>query len=425
MQGSLNYSLSADFYARDPSANSLRNNLSANLAAELVEQHVFFDANASISQQSVSAFGLQGNRPDSVNPNSTEYIDLTLSPSLRGRLFGQVDVDARLTSTFSGSADEGIGNYGSHVASMSIGESLGAIGWSVIASRSSDNYEGGRTTISDRITPQISYTFDRGLRVFVSGGYERNDILSVEPTTYKTWGGGFSWQPNPRTQFSVQTEQRYFGRSWNVSLSHRMRRAVVTYTDSNDDEERTTGSGAPVSTYDLFYTQFASIEPDPALREVLVRNFLRAAGLNPDQQQSAGFVSKAATVQRSQNLSLALQGRRNNLVLSAFATATRRVDTISQAQDDLSQVDVLHQQGASLSLSHRLTPTSSVGLFASFQRTPTSGTVEGNDLRELSLNWSDNLGPRSTVSVIGRYTQATGPNPYTENSVLATFSYRF
>jgi uncharacterized protein (PEP-CTERM system associated) len=423
VQGSLAYSLSADFYARDSSANTLSNNLSANLAAELVEQYVFFDANAYISQQSVSAFGLQGDRPGTAN--STEYGSLTLSPSVKGRPFGLADFEARLTSTYSGSLDGSIGEASSQDALISIGESVGAVGWSVVASRSYRDYEGGRATTEDRINPQISYTFDRGLRVFVSGGYERNDVLTVEPTEYKNWGGGFSWQPNPRTQFSVQTEQRYYGRSWSVNVSHRMRRAVVAYTDTNGEDQVTTGSGAPLTTYDLFFAQFASIEPDPALRDVLVRNFLQATGLDPNQQQTAGFVTSAVTVRRNQNLSLALQGRRNNLVLSAWATATRRVDTISQAEDDLSEVDRIYQQGANISLSHRLTPTAAVVMFASYQHTPDQEGVQGNDLGELSLTWSDRIGPRSSVSVTGRHSRATGANPYKENSLLATFNYSF
>ncbi len=428
VQGSVAYSLSADFYARDSSYNTIYNSLSANMAAELVEQYVFFDASASISQQSVSAFGLQGSRPGSVNANSTEYGELTLSPSLKARPFGLMDLEARLSSTYSGALDGSTGSAGSHFASVRVGENLGAIGWAVVASRSYDdfeNFEGGRTNVSDRITPFISYTPEPGLRFFLSGGYERNDVLSVQPTTYKTWGGGFSWQPSPRTQFSAQTEQRYFGNSWNISASHRMRRAVVTYTDTNSDENRTTGSGAPLSTYDLFFAQFASVEPDPALREVLVRDFLRANGLDPDQQASAGFINKAVTVTRNQNLSLALQGQRNTLVLSAFATSSRRVDTLSQAQDDLSQVSRLTQQGASMSLSHRLTPTASVVMFASAERTPDQEDVQGNGLGELSLTWSDRIGPRSGVSVTGRHTRATGASPYTENSLLARFNHQF
>ncbi|MDZ7592167.1 MAG: TIGR03016 family PEP-CTERM system-associated outer membrane protein [Rubrivivax sp.] len=249
--------------------------------------------------------------------------------------------------------------------------------------------------------------------------------MSADPVAYKNWGGGFSWQPTPRTQFSVQTEQRYFGRSWNISLSHRMRRTVVVYSDSNSDNNATTGAGAPLTTYDLFFAQFASIEPDPARRDVLVRNFLRAAGLNPNEQATGGFISRAVTVTRSQNLSLALQGRRQTAVLSAFATSSRRVDTLSTAEDDLSQVYRLDQQGVSLSLSHRLTQTSSVGLFASLQRTPSSDGVQGNDLREITLSWSDRIGSRSTVSIEARHSQATGGNPYKENNVLARFNYSF
>jgi uncharacterized protein (PEP-CTERM system associated) len=423
VQGSLDYSLSANFYARDSSANSLDNRLAADLSAELVEQHVFFDANAYISQQSLSAFGLQGDR--STNANSTEYGSLTLSPSLRGRPFGVADLEARLTSTYSGSLDGEIGNASSQDFFVSLGESVGAVGWSVVASRSYSRFDDGRNTTQDRITPRVTYSFDPTFQVFVSGGYERNDVLTLDPTEYKTWGGGFSWRPTPRTQLGVQTEQRYYGNSWNVNFSHRMRRWLVSYSDVNDDNEVTTGGGSPQSTYDLFFAQFAAIEPDPVLREVLVRNFLQATGLDPNQQATAGFVTSAVTVTRNQNLSLAWRGRRNNVVVSAFASSSRRVDEISDAQDDFSQVARVDQQGMNFSLSHRLTQTSAVVMFGSYQRTPDQEGVQGNDLAELSLTWSDRIGPRSSVSVTGRHTRATGANPYNENSLLATFNYSF
>lgn len=425
VQGALDYSLSADLYARDSSYNSLENRLAANMAAELVEQRVFFDASADITQQSVSAFGLQGSRPDTVNSNSTEYGSLTLSPFVRGRPFGLVDLDARLTSTYSGALDGSTGSTTSHDVTVSIGENVGAVGWSVVAGRSYNSYEDGRATTEDRINPRISYDIGPGLQVFLTGGYERNDVLTLEPASYKNWGGGFSWRPNPRTQVGVQVEDRFFGNSWNVNFSHRMRRWLVSYSDVNDENEATTGAGSPLSTYDLFFNQFASIEPDPALREVLVRNFLQSAGLEPNQQSTAGFVTSAVTVTRNQNLSLAWRGQRNNVVLSAFATSSRRVDEISDAQDDLSQVARVDQQGVNLSLSHRLTQSSAIVVFGSYQRTPDQEGLLGNDLTELSLTWSDRIGPRSSVSLTGRHSRATGANPYDENSLLATFNYRF
>ena len=433
LQGSLNFGLSGVVYAREPSESSLRldntNDLNADFTFEVVDQHVFIDARASITQQSSSAFGLQADRPNSVNANNTEWRTLTVSPYLRGKLFeGEVDVEARWTSEYRKSSGASAGTSSSHDARVAVSGGGGYVGWSVVASRSYDDFggfEGGRATVNDRITPIIWYAPEPGLRFFLSGGYERNDVLSADPVTYKNWGAGVAWQPTPRTQFSGQVERRYFGNSWNISFSHRMRRAVVTYTDSNSDNNATTGAGAPLTTYDLFFAQFVSIEPDPALRDILVRNFLRSAGLDPDQQVSGGFINKAVTVTRSQNLSLAVQGQRNTAVLSAFATSSRRVDTLSTAQDDLTQVYRLDQQGISLTLSHRLTPTSSAGLIASAQRTPSSDGVQGNEWRELTVFWSERVGARSSVSLEGRHTQATGANPYRENSLLARFNHDF
>jgi hypothetical protein len=102
-------------------------------------------------------------------------------------------------------------------------------------------------------------------------------------------------------------------------------------------------------------------------------------------------LSTALSLQRTQNLSYALQGLRSNFVLSAFAITSRRLDTLSTGVDDLSQVDVLRQHGYSLTWSYRLTPTSSLVVSAAEQRTPGRGVVAGNGLKSLNVVWGEQI----------------------------------
>ncbi|MCU0923675.1 MAG: TIGR03016 family PEP-CTERM system-associated outer membrane protein, partial [Burkholderiaceae bacterium] len=165
LQGSLDLGLSGILYASDPSASTLtfdnQTGLSAAFNFEVVEQHVFIDASASITQQSVSAFGLQSSRPGSINDNSTEYRTLTVSPYVRGKLFdGEVDVEGRLTSQYTNASGDDLGASYSHDASVSFSGGRGAVGWLVRGSRSYSDFEGGRATAEDRIYTQVSYVFD-------------------------------------------------------------------------------------------------------------------------------------------------------------------------------------------------------------------------------------------------------------------------
>jgi uncharacterized protein (PEP-CTERM system associated) len=425
VRGALDYSLNGVIYARNSSANSVQNALSAVLNAEVVERHAFIDARASISRQSISALDLQGNRPDVINPNSTELRTFSVSPSLRGRLFGNVDVEAMLSSSISSSADHRASDTFSHSGTVRIGDSSRRLGWSLSASRSISDYEGGRSTTQDSFSGQLSYNVDPTLRFFVSAGTERNDVLTVDQSAYDTWGGGFAWQPTPRTQFSLQGQRHYYGNSRSLNFSHRMRRSVVTYTETRSISESASGAGVSLSLYELYFIQFASLEPDPVLRDIRVRDFLLAAGLDPNQRLTGGFLNTALTVQTSRNLSLAVQGLRSNLVITAFATDTRRADKVSTAQDDLSQVGVLLQHGVNVSVSHRLTPTSAVVVSGSHQRTRSSRGVPGNGLRSLNLSWSGQVARQASVSLSARHSQANGANEYKENTLSAALNLSF
>ena len=425
VQGSVDYSLNGVFYARGSSANSVQNALASSLRAEFIEGHGFVNPSASISRQSISALGLQGERPNEINANSTEIRSLNIAPSLRGRLFGDVEFEARLSSSLVSRADGAAGDSTAHNAGVRIGDNSRALGWSVDASRSISNFDGGRETTQDVLRATLFYSPLNDLRVSLNAGTERNNVQSTDQRAGDTWGGGVNWQPTPRTQFGLTFERRFFGNSHSLNLSHRLKRSVLSYTDSRSSTQNTAGAGATLTLYDLYFLQFTSIEPDPVLRDVLVRNFLQAAGLNPNTRLPGGFINSALTLQASRNLSFAIQGIRSSVVVSAFSTSTRRLDSVSGAQDDLSRVDVLNQAGWNLSWSHRLTPGSSLVFSTSQQRTPSRGAVAGNGLKSASVSWASSIARRVSLSVTGRHSQADGANSYQENSVSASLGVSF
>ena len=181
------------------------------------------------------------------------------------------------------------------------------------------------------------------------------------------------------------------------------------------------------STYELFFAQFASIEPDPIRREALVRSFLAANGLDPNTQVIVGgFLSSQATITRNQNLSVAYRGLRATLALSYVRTRNSGLGTGALVGDDLSDGRIVRQQGWNLSLSHRLTPEASLVFSASQQRTGSNGTRAGNTLRTLVATWSARLGPHASVSVGGRHAVSDGDvNAYHESALIGTLRVQF
>jgi uncharacterized protein (PEP-CTERM system associated) len=433
----VNYSINGVLYARESGANNIQNALQAGGNAVLVDEHVFIQAQASISQQAISAlrgfgepqFGsgttaTGGGVSPSIDPNRTEVRTLTVAPTVRGRLFGETAVEAGLRSTVSSSSNDRGSDRTSHQINLSLGDSTRTLGWSLYGSRFIDDFQGGRQTTRDQAGLRLFYNPWPNLSLFASGGIERNDVTTVAAEQSDTWGAGLNWQPTPRTRVGLQGNRQFFGNSWSANVSHRLRRSVFSYIDTRS----VTASPATiltVSAYDLFFLQFASVEPDPVLRDLLVREFLLSAGLNPNQLVNSGFLTRSLSLQHSRTLAMSLSGRRTNFVVSAFDTNTRRLDRVSAGFDDFSNVSRLRQYGGTASVSQRLTPASSAVLTGGGQRTRTPTGFGNGEITFVSLSWVGSVGPRTGLSLSARHAIATGSNPYDVTTLSGTVNFRF
>jgi uncharacterized protein (PEP-CTERM system associated) len=432
LQADLDYGLSGLIHARDSQANDLQNRLQASLQGELVPRHLFVNALASIAQQPVSARELQ--QPDgttSTTRNRTEVRMLSLRPTLQGRLAGVADASLALALT---ATDTGAAGASAQASDSVVGTATaalastggGRLGWNLSAARSVSDFKAGRRTEDDRVTAMLTLLADVDWLLRLRGGVESNDFRSAEKERFETWGAGLQWSPSPRTRVTLDGDRRSFGHSHSVGLEHRSRRTIWRYTDSQDVSRGSAETAQTlVGAYDLFFEMFASQEPDPALRAQLVDSLLQRNGLARDAQIAVGFLSSAVTLQRRQEASMAINGIRTSWVLSAFASRSQRLDTLSGGIDDTATGSLVRQRGLSVTVSHRLTPTGAMNLAAS--------TVRGNDaaglrteLRSLSAGWTERLGARTNFSLGIRHSEYDAEaDAYTENAVIANLNLRF
>lgn len=427
LQGSFDYSLGAVVHARDSEANDLQHRLAASGRVEIVQGHLDVNAAASIARQPTSAFGAQSVDGTLTDLNQSEVRTLSLQPVLRGVLGGVLGVQA--------SANASRSDGGSQIGSRSSGASLSlspaavgrVIGWSLQGSRQTSNFDGGRETTIDRVVASVIVRPDAELQVTVRGGVERSDLASVERREYQNYGAGLLWTPTPRTRVSIDGDRRQFGQAHQLALEHRMRRSVWRFTDirSINDGTSSNGVGNSVTAYDLFYELFASQEPDPFLRDLLVRDFLARNGIDPATRLGGGgFLTSAVSIQRRQELSFALLGQRTTWTVSAYQTRSERGDPLSDASDDLTAGPVT-QRGLSVTVNHRLTPIASLSFNASSQRSR-SDSAGRNGLDSVALGWNTRLGRNSNLALTVRHAEHDADiEPYTENAVTAAFSTRF
>jgi uncharacterized protein (PEP-CTERM system associated) len=433
VQGSIDYSLGALIHARDSNRNSLQNALGAAVTAELIERHVFVDASATVSQQTISAFGTQTGNTGFVNDNRTEVATFSLAPSFRGRLGDWADFKAQGSWSSTNAASTDLGDGSALDASVSLSGAQGRFGWGLNSVVQRSEYAAGDQNTSDATFANLSFAPLTELQLSLRAGFEGEELTTGQRYTSEFWGWGVSWQPGERTALSLQSDQRYFGRSHNFSFQHRMARSIWTYTDSRGLQDGGFGGdilngnpSRPVSNFDLYFAQFASIEPDPVKREVLVRAFLQATGIDPNAAAGGGFLTTGPTVQRSQNLSVGLVGVRNTITLSGFRNETERVNSSNAAGGDLTNVGRVRQAGFSLGASHRLTPVDSLTLSASRLRTLDEVTQPGSELDAINLFWSGQVGYRTNASAGIRHTAFDSATaPYKESSVFGSISMRF
>jgi uncharacterized protein (PEP-CTERM system associated) len=302
------------------------------------------------------------------------------------------------------------------------------VSWSADVSLRIYDYTIGRRTEDNRVRGVLYFPVNPQLRFSLIGGIESSNISTLNKETQSTPGAGLDWSPTERTRLSGQYEKRFFGSSHSLNFQHRTPRTAWRFSDVQDI---TTGFGQPLpgqagTAYNLFFSQFASIEPDPILRAALVDQFLRTNGIAPTAQVFSGSLAESPVRQRRQDLSFALLGIRDTITFSVSQTRAMRIDPVSTAADDFSNNNQVHQRGGSLGLAHRVTPVAALNLIASIDRTSSNSTSQSTTLRSVRIYWTGQFSARGGYSLGIRHTNFSSPaDPYSETGLTATLDVRF
>ena len=424
------YSLHETLYAQNSSGRRSQNALTSAGTIEAVENWAYLDFGGTISQQAISAFGTQSPSNFSINPNLAETRNFRLSPYLRGKLSTFADYEARYSLATSRSASALASDVTTKeaVVKLSGRSPTASLGWGLDASRQDTNYRAGRSTQADRLNATLTYAAAPQLNFSVSGGQEANNFTTVDKKSSFTSGFGVNWAPWETTKLSASRQNRSFGQSHNVSFEHRTPRTVWRFSDSKDISV-TPGANGLIglgSIYDLYFAQFASIEPDPVLRAALVNNFLQANAINPNIPVVSGFLTSAASLQRRQDISFGLLGVRDTVTFIANRSEGSRLDSVAVANDDLSNSGAVRQNGLSVSYSRRLTPDASLNVLASLQKATDGLGLQNTSTKSVNLSVSTRLSRQSTgVLSARRVVFQSNTAPYTESAITGALNVQF
>lgn len=423
VQGSLDYTLTGLVYARHSEDNEIRQNLAAALSAQPVAGRVFLDARATISQQTISAFGTQVVDQAVRNDNRTQVSTVGASAAFRGQIVGTTSYDVRLSQDESRSASTKLSDSSATTVTAQLNGGGPKLGWGATLSRATNDFTAGRRTTTDRAFLSGNWSPDLDLRLSTRAGRERSNTNSATSQSSNTWGYGASWTPTERTLFDYQRDHRYFGESHSLIFQHRLARSVWRYSDTRDTTTNTSIAG--LSFFDLANQLNASLIPDPVARANFVRQDLINKGLDPNGPSGTGFLLSSVALQRRQELSVLLQGVRTTLSLAAFRTDSRRLGTGFGAPDDFSLVDRIRQTGWTATVSYRLTAVSALNLSALQQRNHVDIQTLNNEQRSVNLTWSGQFDTRTGYSLGLRRVEADGANPYNESAVIGSLNLTF
>ena len=428
VKGFFDYSLHGAYYARESVPHHVWHNLNASAVLEAIEQRVFIDVAGVVASQPISAFGAPVDGSPA-NPNNSQTSSFRLSPYLRGSMGSSVDYEARYAvqdtrtdaTNRSGVTTQ---DWLLHLGSRKNGQILG---WSVDASQQTADFSLGRRIDTTTLRARMSYAVSPQLLLSAVGGTESTNQLSPTQESHAIGGIGAIWQPSERTRLSFERESRYFGEAHNVVLEHRTGRTVWRYTDqkgiSNGLGAQTASLGSLFDLLDGFYSR---LEADPIRRTQLVLAEIERLGLPANVQVFQDFLKSSSTVQRVQQLSLALLGQRSTVTLAISRSDSRLLDGSLHLGDDFDTNTQIRQHGWNLLLAHRLTPNASI--HASFGEQRSVGTVPGLEtrVRALILGWNVLLTRRTSGAIQMRRVLSDGPaSPYSESAIMGIITHRF
>lgn len=409
--------------------SGIMNSLDAAFVVEAVPNWAYVDARASVTQQSISAYGQPAGNLALANANSTEVRTATLSPYIRGSLAGVADYEVRLTGSTTSTRNDATPNSHSEAALVNLGSTRrGArFGWGLMAMSQRVGFSGpGGTTTTDRAVATLFYNPDPDVQLSVNAGSESNDVGGVQRQSYRNYGASVRWTPSPRTLLLVQEDKRYFGHSHLVQFQHRGARTMFSFSDTRDVTSGVgaNGVGQPLTLYAVFFQLLAAQYPDPTMRDLQVRLLIASLGARPDDMVAGGSLAAGITTQRRQDLSAAYEGQRALLSLQAFRSNAQLIGQAALQQP--AQAEPVVQSGYSATLSYRLTPVSTLALLGSRVMTQGNAVQAGVDQKMASLSLTTRLGPRTTGMLRGGYTVFNSPTlPSRETSVAGSISLRF
>ena len=432
--GLLSVSANANHYGNGSRPDSTNMALSGRGKVTAWENRLYVDLTGSVSRMASSAFAA---RPaDSVTGvNQTQVSVFNVSPYFTTRFGNTGSVQLRYSLGLSDSSSSAMSRSTSQTWSLNASDPrmTGFLGWGFsLLDQTTDNSVSSRQLKRQtaRLTGMAQAMPDLMLRAIV--GSESNNYRTTNRSS-SIYGLGADWTPTPRTRVNATVEERFFGTGYSVSASHRSSRMAYRISYAKDASTTSGAMLSALSIYDYFYQQLM-LDPQfadlPELeRAVAVRQFIAALGLDNMPDLPETVLTNTTFLSKRLQVGVTYVGQRNSLGLAVFQSErdslVDRDYTIST--NDLQVGSQLRTTGATLTLSHRLTPQTSLNASISSSRSRNEGTVnQSSESRILTAGLTSRVAPKATATLNARHNEGSATTgDYSENAVIGSLAIQF
>jgi uncharacterized protein (PEP-CTERM system associated) len=437
LQLNFNYAMQNLFYANSSSADTIRNQLSANAHAVLIDDLFFWDGRGAITQQDISPLGPQTS--DSINDtgNRANVKTYSLSPYLRRRL-GEAAV-AELHYTHDGvSTNTALQNSNIDTALFKLdsGPSFKTLGWGFQYNDQKTDYGGSMapvemqsasTNLRYRLTPRFSWT--------ESYGYEKNSYAwSGGNPAGRFWMSGFSWAPTDRTSISASAGKRFYGSTYALSSSVRSRMTIWSLSYS---EDITTTQNQLSNQYTLeqlfapYNPSLTSVQLEQKINSTLaqygITNMTATSALTNNSFSNRVFLQK-----RLQGVGIINSGK-SSYSLSGYYTVrtaqtTSSVDSALYGLFSSALTDKTKEAGASAQWNWKIYSRTTANIAADYIRVSAPTLGGKSDTKRVTVGLTKQMQPKLDGSigyrhVLQKSSQIVGK--VTEDAVYASLLMRF
>ncbi|WP_194713734.1 TIGR03016 family PEP-CTERM system-associated outer membrane protein [Noviherbaspirillum soli] len=424
-------------YSNDVGSSNLQNYLNARGTAQLVDDLLFIDGTANITNLSTSPYGPQALDSSYAINNRSEVRTYSISPYVRQRYGSVAQAEARYTHQGLSSDTAGFSNYNSDLLNLFVnsGEAFRLVSWDVTASRRHSSYNSLNSVDNDYLNGVLRYKLTDQFSLTGSAGYDRYTYQSIgDGPRGASWSVGFDWKPSSRTSLAATAGRRFYGNAYSLNGIHRSRYTTwnVSYNEDITTTQQQLVDSGSISTTAFLDQVFSATIADPTARAQAVDAFIRATNLPATLANPNAGLSNRFFLQKRLQGSVALNTGKSTVLVSVYNTLRRPQTGVSDnvglftASNQLF-IDESRQRGVSGLWNLRLTPLTSMNLNARYYRTTSLLSNRTDDNTLVTLGLSHQLSPKTTGTVElrryqGSYSQ-TGTD-FRENAISAYLTMR-